>query len=215
MAEVTGPISTLPGACYAVPDGTMCDDHPDRPAVRRLQGETDSFGSEMHDLCAECAAEFKAYPGDDPEPHPCDWCKGPSTDRRAQRDSDEGLCGPVYYVCKACRETYRAKFEAEAEEYDRDHGIDPWDDHGGDDRDALDDYPPTNDVEVLSPLPPLAVAVAVENEVRILTVQATIGCRFCGTDWTTGHTCSGLRNARNLRSRQQRIRHLAAAGKPT
>jgi hypothetical protein len=54
MADVTGPISTLPGSSHHdVPDGMMCDDHPDRPAVTRLQGETDSFGSEMHDLCGK------------------------------------------------------------------------------------------------------------------------------------------------------------------
>lgn len=27
MADVTGPISTLPGTSHAVPDGMMCDDH--------------------------------------------------------------------------------------------------------------------------------------------------------------------------------------------
>ena len=50
MAEVTGPISTLPGARHALPAGTMCDEHPDRPAVARVQGETDSFGCELNDL---------------------------------------------------------------------------------------------------------------------------------------------------------------------
>jgi hypothetical protein len=47
MGEVTGPISTLPGHSHQVPDGTVCDDHPDRPAVARIQGETDSFGAEL------------------------------------------------------------------------------------------------------------------------------------------------------------------------
>ncbi len=41
MAEVTGPISSLPGAYHSLPKGTMCDEHPDRPAVARVQGETD------------------------------------------------------------------------------------------------------------------------------------------------------------------------------
>jgi hypothetical protein len=61
MAEVTGPISTLPGAGHAFPDGTKCDQHPDRDAVARIQGETDSMGCEMHDMCEECAEEHRAY----------------------------------------------------------------------------------------------------------------------------------------------------------
>lgn len=43
MGDVTGPISTLPGHRHKLPSGATCDDHPDRPAVARIQGETDSF----------------------------------------------------------------------------------------------------------------------------------------------------------------------------
>lgn len=46
MAEVTGPTSYLPGHHCKLPPGTMCDEHPDRLAIARVQGETDSFGSE-------------------------------------------------------------------------------------------------------------------------------------------------------------------------
>src|SRR3954463_12051043 len=61
MADVTGPISTLPGTGHHLPDGTMCDQHPDRPAVARIQGETDSFGCEMNDLCQECIAADREW----------------------------------------------------------------------------------------------------------------------------------------------------------
>ena len=61
MGDVTGPISTLPGSRHDFPDGTMCDDHPDRKAVARVQGETDSFGSELIDMCQECLDEHRAY----------------------------------------------------------------------------------------------------------------------------------------------------------
>ena len=44
MADVTGPISTLPGSRHRVPDGQSCDTHSDRFAVYRIQGETDSTG---------------------------------------------------------------------------------------------------------------------------------------------------------------------------
>ncbi len=86
MADVTGPISTLPGASHAVPEGTMCDEHPDRPAVARIQGETDSMGCEMIDACAECVVEIRneglgqtVCTGD------CDWCKKEATDLRPAR----------------------------------------------------------------------------------------------------------------------------------
>lgn len=46
MSAVTGPISTLPGASHDFPDGTMCDDHPDRPAVARTQIEFEEFKRE-------------------------------------------------------------------------------------------------------------------------------------------------------------------------
>lgn len=38
-----GPVSSMPGAASPVLAGETCDEHPDRPAVRRRQGETDSF----------------------------------------------------------------------------------------------------------------------------------------------------------------------------
>lgn len=38
-----GPVASLPGSMHDVPDGSKCDEHPDASAVRRLQGETDSF----------------------------------------------------------------------------------------------------------------------------------------------------------------------------
>ena len=101
MGDITGPILSLPGSGHATPDGMMCDDHPDRPAVARIQGETDSFGCEMNDLCAECVAAIRLHTviGQ------CDWCKQESG-LVPQRDFDEGMCGPVYYVCGDCSYSY-------------------------------------------------------------------------------------------------------------
>lgn len=109
MAEVTGPISTLPGAHHSVPDGATCDTHPDRTAVVRVQGETDSFGAELNDLCAECLAELRAYEAS-PEASTgrCDWCKQHATDLRDKRDWEEGTAGRVYRVCGACANRYDA-----------------------------------------------------------------------------------------------------------
>lgn len=130
MSDVTGPISSLPGSRHMPPENTRCDDHPDRPAVVRLQGETDSFGCEMHDLCAECMEEHRAYQkSPEAEQHrygQCEWCKGEATDLRDTRDFEEGMCGRIYRVCGACIKRVNDELRAEADEHD-DYGGD-WDD---------------------------------------------------------------------------------------
>ena len=119
MADVTGPISTLPGTRHVPPKGTKCDEHPDRLAVVRLQGETDSFGSEMHDLCTECLAEHNEWKKTAP-PHigTCDWCKTPDVKLRHRRDMDEGMSGRVYDVCDACVEADNERIRQELDEED-------------------------------------------------------------------------------------------------
>jgi hypothetical protein len=119
MADVTGPISTLSGALHAVPDGMKCDHHPDRPAVVRVQGETDSFGCEMHDLCKECLDDDRKYENS-PEAAEwrkgqCEWCKKQADDLRDARDYEEGLYGRVYRVCGACIKHQNEELEAELE----------------------------------------------------------------------------------------------------
>lgn len=117
MAEVTGPISTLPGARHSVPDGTRCDNHPRRKAVVRVQGETDSFGCEMADLCAECWEKEKAA-AREPMVARCDWCRADNQHVSPRRDYEEGMCGPVYYVCKPCIDHDKARLDAELDRYD-------------------------------------------------------------------------------------------------
>lgn len=122
MGDVTGPISTLPGARHEVPDGMKCDEHPDRPAVARVQGETDSFGSEMHDLCQECLARDREWKNS-PEAAEwrkgqCEWCKQKATDLRNARDYDEGMSGRVYRVCRACMKRADDKAREELAQYD-------------------------------------------------------------------------------------------------
>jgi hypothetical protein len=102
MSHVSGPVSSLPGARRAPPDGTTCDDHPDRPATNRVQGETDSMGAEYHDLCEQCAAKMLAEIRNGGA-GACDWCKQHANDLKAHRDFEESSCGPVYRVCGACR----------------------------------------------------------------------------------------------------------------
>lgn len=122
MAEVTGPISSMPGHRHDFPDGTMCDVHPDRPAVARIQGETDSFGCEMADCCAECLAEMRAELAA-PNIGDCAWCSATSVERVQTRDYEEGMCGPIYHVCYACKERQTAQIEQDLRAYD-DHYYD-------------------------------------------------------------------------------------------
>jgi hypothetical protein len=131
MGDVTGPISTLSGARHDVPDGAMCDGHPDRPAVARIQGETDSFGSELHDMCAECLAADRAW-RNSPEAAEwrkgrCDWCAKDATDLRDARDYEEGMSGRVYRVCGGCIKAQNDEIERDLAEHDN-----GWDDWGDD-----------------------------------------------------------------------------------
>lgn len=126
MADVTGPISSLPGSAHhEMPEGQKCDYHPDRPAVVRYQGETDSFGCEMHDICAECLKEFREA-DNSPEARTghCEWCRNEATDLRDQRDIDEGMAGRVYRVCGACNKKYQDELKAELDEWESRYGCD-------------------------------------------------------------------------------------------
>jgi hypothetical protein len=133
MAEVTGPISSMPGAHHDVPDGMMCDLHRDRPAVARIQGETDSMGAELNDMCQEC---LDAYRVEISKPYigRCDWCKREGLKLRSKRDWEEGTHGPVYLVCDDCSTNYNRRV---AEEFQNDWNEDdpPDDDYRDDDGD--------------------------------------------------------------------------------
>ncbi len=111
MADVTGPIATLAGTGHAIPEGTMCDEHPDRPATHRVQGETDSFGSELNDMCDEC---FKADREEAKLPNigPCDWCDAKDVHRVDARDYEEGMAGRVYQVCAPCKKRQTDRLNA-------------------------------------------------------------------------------------------------------
>ena len=138
MADVTGPISTLPGAFHAVPDGMMCDMHPDVPAIARVQGETDSFGSELNDMCQACLDEYKNEIKEADTSGKCDWCGHNAPKLRDRRDYEEGMSGRVYLVCDACvkREYDRLREEEEyyesKYEYARDAYYDAQEDYDDD-----------------------------------------------------------------------------------
>ena len=104
MADVTGPISTLPGSIHRVPEGMECDDHTGRLATHRVQGETDSFGSEMIDMCDECFENYrKEIEAHQNDPHLCERCMYQKEGVKPTRDPEEGSCGRLYDMCPSCR----------------------------------------------------------------------------------------------------------------
>jgi len=133
MADVTGPISTLSGAMHSVPEGMKCDNHPDVDAVARVQGETDSFGCEMHDLCADCLKGEREWEKSNEAAEwrkgTCEWCKNTVDDLRDARDYDEGLHGRVYRVCRACQKRQEDEARAELDSYGDDYDDYQEDDH--------------------------------------------------------------------------------------
>lgn len=137
MAAVIGPTRSKPGSRHALPPGTMCDDHPYTPAVVRLQGETDSFGAELNDLCADCVALMAiAEPSD--TSGICDWCSSHSETRAKHRHHEEGPGGAVYDVCPGCIKEESASLSAEIAEMGEQ--ID-----SPDDDDIYDDVPFSDD----------------------------------------------------------------------
>lgn len=141
MADSVGPCSTLPGAVHKVPEGIMCDDHPDRPATHRVQGETDSFGAELHDMCSECYDEHKKALAEERETLQfCEGCNTEQKDVRPVRDPDEGMAGPLYYRCAACRKRMYDAFSA-GDEDDHSSDCNPRYDDSYDDEEP-EDYGP-------------------------------------------------------------------------
>lgn len=97
-----GPVSSLPGSRHNVSSSSMCDTHPDKFATIRIQGETDSMGAEFIDMCQECFDKYQKRDRSAESTGCCDWCNKAATDLRPRRDVEEGMCGPVYQVCRAC-----------------------------------------------------------------------------------------------------------------
>jgi len=134
----SGRVSSMPGSSHSLPEGTMCDTHEDRPAVKRIQGETDSFGCEYVCMCQECVDQFRANQAEEfARPRYCQWCKCEKTGVTKYRDAEEGAGGPVYDVCSDCRQEDREYWAREAAEHGDDDG--DWYDDSGDDIDDDED----------------------------------------------------------------------------
>ncbi|KXV79704.1 hypothetical protein AD953_01320 [Acetobacter malorum] len=115
----------LPGSLHSVPQDTKCGMHHNRDAVANIQGETDSFGAEYILMCQECYDEYKE---EAKKPHisTCDWCKAKHVTVRPRRDYDEGMSGPVYYVCQNCIDKDNARIADELADDDLSYDCGDW-----------------------------------------------------------------------------------------
>ena len=133
----------MPGSAHSVPAGAKCDEHPDRDAVSRIQGETDSFGCEYFLACAECRDGFKlARQQEYEQERYCDWCKQLKKHCKPHRDMDEGMAGPMYQVCGDCRARESEAAARELEENREMYGFSS----NFDDYFDEDDEPPEQDM---------------------------------------------------------------------
>jgi len=144
----------LPGKTVSVEDdewGKFCymEGHHERPAVRRLCVEADSFGAEFHNMCQECWDEHLQNKEDiknDPEQWETCKCGNREPSLISYRDMDEGMHGPVYEHCSKCHEKMNARI-AEEEAYYDDH--DDYDDYTPDDAyDSICDEPIPQDLSL-------------------------------------------------------------------
>jgi len=86
--------------------------------VIRIQGETDSFGSEMWDLCQSCLDQYRHEQRTADTSGTCDWCRTHAQKLRDRRDYEEGMCGRVYQVCQPCIDRENARLAAEMDEWE-------------------------------------------------------------------------------------------------
>jgi hypothetical protein len=140
MGDTTnGPTTALPGDYQALPDGSKCDEHADRPAVARVMGDVDSFGGEFFDMCEECLKQYREELKNEDTSGECEWCKKHSPKLRPRRDYEEGLAGRVYYVCDACVKKQEDQWAEEDNSLD-DGSLDAdYDDYDYDDDDDFKD----------------------------------------------------------------------------
>ena len=102
MAATTGPLKSLPGSIHPVPKGAMCDNHPERFAITRIQGETDSTHAELIDCCEACAAKVRDAALMLAVDLECDGCHTASFELKNYRNPDEGVAGRLYQLCPKC-----------------------------------------------------------------------------------------------------------------
>lgn len=104
MAASSGPVRTMPGTFYPLPEGALCDTHPQRRAICRIQGETDALGAEFSDCCAECRERVLLLQKERHYPGRCQLCGLFKENLKKWRDPNDGVLGPNYDVCEDCVE---------------------------------------------------------------------------------------------------------------
>lgn len=144
MADVIGPCPTLPGRAHPLPEGATCDtcEHERQitvAATHRIQGETDSMGAELNDMCDACYAAYKEEIANADTSGCCEWCSNFADKLVNRRDFEEGMSGRLYLVCAPC---IKKENDAVNDELENSDWCEPAWLHEIDDR---EDYPDEND----------------------------------------------------------------------
>lgn len=115
-----------------------------KPSELKVVGETDSYGSEFHFMCQACYDDMKKQALENPHLETCPRCKS-EAELIAHRDPDEGLSGPLYYLCSPCLKISNAYYMEGLSASERGDDHDDNDDGQGD---VDDDEPWTDEDEV-------------------------------------------------------------------
>ncbi len=127
----------LPGQFIKAHVDDVCEEHNDLPAVIRMIGETDSMVCEIIPMCQACYDAAKQYQLEHPdgEDYDCDICHE-SHPCKPSRDPEEGLNGPIYWICKSCRKKIRKSAKELRDEEDEYYRLKDERDH----REAEDEF---------------------------------------------------------------------------
>lgn len=125
MAHIPGQVVEIKQDAW----GTNCEEHPDRPAFKRICSEADSFGAEYMNFCEPCWDEYQQSLKEKEE-DPDKWDRCPECNKDAPRlisyrDMDEGMHGPVYEHCEECHSKMNTRIAEEDAFYDNDDYYEP------------------------------------------------------------------------------------------
>ena len=142
MSVVGGTKGYVSGQVIFTSEGKCCDNHPDKPATKRVVGEVDQYGYEASDFCDDCFAIYeKIKLGKD---NVCDWC-GCHSDHLRPMTVTDNQDNTIDKVCDRCiaKQIHEAVGQMEEEEdVTPDHGVDCHVEDKDEDNYLYNDTPP-------------------------------------------------------------------------
>ena len=108
---------------WEAPHGSTCE-MCKKDATKIIEGEIDSMGIELINLCDE-HYEISKIARNKPISGKCDWCPNLSERLIFTRDyANEGISGPVSYVCRKCKSEQHKGLQELEKLQERLYGVD-------------------------------------------------------------------------------------------